>query len=768
MSVTAGGGSREGYAVFISYRRRLVPSAAVARNLRDLLKERGVRTYFDTEENRPGDEWSSLIDSVATSPSLRVGVVVIEQEWVATLGQAEPEGEDIVLREVEHFLQRRAGPEPFVIYPIYVRKPRLDPGDFPAPPSDGSDRVRAVYDGLYEIQALQANAFDHHAAVVVAADHIRDLVHGQGGDGALGRPRSLSELAGDDHLRTQLFEHARRLDVGFPDLRVYTILGQQALLNQDFDTARRYLSAAWSRAHADFDSGSRSLRHHLRRLVWMTHAGNMLAIAVMGGERPRRLALRAATDLWRDTLSPTAGALAGSVEALGRPVDDERASSIDHVAAISLALVHFVHEDFFTARHLGFGKSTPAELLALARSTQILDQHLPPELSDETRNELTFLKRHFLEGLPESDARDDVRPLPYSALRLPFAQDPENPQVPKDPQDPWSSPTGASAAEAAVVESGERRYGVMLTKVYDGDPHKRRHRESLFRRGVPLEIEPPRRMLARITVVVSVALIAWNLPLMGDTSYAALLIVGLLGTLAWGIATALHKEDRAFRAVPVEIYDRSFDGAARRSQEDALHRLGWDQNEDIYAQEHFAIPLFQFVTEVTPAGHALAEHPTLRLAVHIDEQAPRQKRYRFSAYEFHHVYAKHRWLGYVRSRYDFIESYPAKAEHIDYEQWRLSDIVSLRVTSTAFVVRTVDGETAVIPLAIKSEDDNDGDDVGDIGDVGDVDAGATSPPAGEAEAALREFESFENQVAEERVERAKRFVNMVRILSDED
>jgi hypothetical protein len=769
-------GSNDGYTAFISYRRRLQPSAAVAKNLREQLEKRGVKAYFDTEDNEPGVEWLRLIDSVMAAPSLRVGVVIIEQQWVAMLGQEELGREDIVLREVEHLLQRRAraattdganagGETRFVIYPIYVLNPLFDPSGFPDPPPDGSDRVQAVYDGLYELQALPVSAFDHRAAVVAAADHIRDLVHGEGGDGMLGGPRPLAELARDDELRTRLFDHARRLDVGFPDLRVYTILGQQALLNQDFETAAQRLSVAWKRAHADFSSGSPTFRNHVGRLVWMAHAGNMRAVAAMGGHRPRRLSPLEATELWRKTLSPTVRALAATVDLFGDTLDGDSASSVGHVAAISLALVNFVHEDFFKSRHLGFGNSTPAELVELAHATQLLARHVGPELSDRTRTELTFLKRHFLEGLPESDPRDDVRALTTSRFSLPTAQDDDDPPEPASPSaGPPAEPDRRRATNTSDGddETRQRRYGILLTKVYDGDPGKFRHRESLFRRGVPLEHEPLRRMVARVTVVVSIALIALNAPLIAGSVVAALLVVGLFVSLGWAIATLLRKEDRPFRAVPIETYDRAFEEANRTSQHDALRRLGWDESEEIYAHEHFAIPRRRLIHEVTPVADAVGEHPKLRLAVHTDMQAPPDERYRFSAYEFHHVYAKPRWLGYARSRWDFIKNHPAEPEHLDFEQWRLSDVVGLKVTPTTFVIRITDGQTVVIPLAAKSDDDEAGEEENGEGD-GRVDAVDEADPPPEEDEALSDFDAA---LMPGKVERARMFVNMVRLLSD--
>jgi hypothetical protein len=767
-----------GYAAFISYRRRLLPSAAVAGNLHRLLEDRGVRTYFDTEEIRPGEEWLRSIDAAATDPALRVGIVVIERDWVAMLGQTEDGREDIALREVEQFLRRRdgaasepAGSAPFVVYPIYVLHPIFDPAGFPDPPEGGSERVRAVYDSLYELQALPANAFDHHVAVEAAADHIRDLVQGRGGDGALGRPRSLSELARDDGLRTQLFEHAERLDVGFPDLRIYTLLGQKALLNQDFDLAHERLSAAWGRAHDDFSSGSESLRHHERRLVWMVHASNMLAVAVLRGERPRRLGLRAATDLWHGVLSPAVGALAESI-ARSRPPAGEWATSTDHVAAVSLALLHLVHEDFFRSRHLGYGKSTPYQIETLASATRTLHQHLPAELADETRAEIAFLKQHFLEELPESDPSADVRPLsPLPSASAQAREDPE--QAPEPPQDPPPDPPSRSPSHPGTGGEADdteqrRRFGILLTKTYDGDPHKPRHRESLFRRGLPPEREPTRRKIGRLTALISAALIVAVLLGVDNAALAALLLAALIGGVTWGTTTLLRTEDRPFRAVPIEVYDRSFDDAARASHDDAVRRLGWDEKEDVYAQAHFAIPLLRLIPEVTAVDDAVGPHSRLRFAIHVDEDAPPDKRYRFSAYEFHHVYAKHRWLGYARSRFDFLAGYPAEAEHLDYEQWRLSDVVSMRVTPTTFTLGIAGGERIVIPLAAKTEDD-DGD--GENGDGEDTTRASEAAPDGNGGPsgggdALRDFE--EEELIPDRVEQARIFVNMVRLLSDED
>ena len=162
------GGPHDGYSAFISYRRALPASSAVAGNLHEELERRGVRTYLDVSSNQTGALWRRDVESATDDRSLRVGVVIIEQEWVEMLGHPAP-NDDMVLHEVERFLQRLDesdattgnGPQPpFVVYPIYIIELN-DPTGFPNPPTAASSRAQQAYDRLYEIQTLQASAYDH-------------------------------------------------------------------------------------------------------------------------------------------------------------------------------------------------------------------------------------------------------------------------------------------------------------------------------------------------------------------------------------------------------------------------------------------------------------------------------------------------------------------------------------------------------------------------------------------------------------------------------
>ena len=343
--------------VFVSYRAR--SSSTVAALLRKSLLERHVSVFLDFDKIRPGDPWRDVIDQALQAENLAVGIVLMEDDWFTSF--APDLADDVVFHEVTALLDRveRDG---VTLLPVRLHEPDDPAGRPPPPPPPGARELADLHRRLGDLHwfTVEKRGFHHMDELT---DAVVDRVRTRALDQRLHQglraeelpPQPLCRLRADVRLRQGLRHWADSYEAFQEDVRTATIQGQESLSARRFRQAQASLERAWW--HAMSGRSPAPLADPLRRAAWAGQAANMLVIAALGGNRPRRLKLATASRLLTEVLLPAVASLADAGEGF-EPVpaaDDDHmqaglVESFASVAEMTLSLFGVVWSDYFVTR----------------------------------------------------------------------------------------------------------------------------------------------------------------------------------------------------------------------------------------------------------------------------------------------------------------------------------------------------------------------------------------------------------------------------------
>lgn len=411
--------------VFISY--RVETSAAIAALLGRALEVERVNAFIDFAELRTGSDWEQDLRAALAAPRLCVGVLVMDATWFARFRN--PLAEDPVWMEVRALLLRAglgdinepdaddadpaARPDrSFEVFPIYVGDGQTT-ARFPPCGDDVDPLVRRLWDRLRKVQTALVVPRGDHGMPVIAPDIAR-IVRGLSSERRIFHdlkpaevpPQPLFRLDVDRELRRGLRRDAdTEIAALNEDLAVLTKLGQDLLLpTRDFDRA----AAVLERAARHADLSRRTDASDVEQRAWIGHAANLLTIALLNGQRPRRLTLSQADRLTADILAP-AMCVQFQRKAMKswQDLDDGKNQwlheSATSVAVFSFDLLSLILADYYLERNNQFPVHRPGfrELQHLLFGSGIklaerIDAMRPTTWAEA---ELEFLYADHLDGL---------------------------------------------------------------------------------------------------------------------------------------------------------------------------------------------------------------------------------------------------------------------------------------------------------------------------------------------------------------------------------
>lgn len=394
--------------VFVSYRSRA--SSSVAALLHKFLLERHLNVFLDFARIETGDEFMRVIERALRSPSLAVGVILMDEDWFSSFH--DDLADDVVWFEVQSLLAK-AATDDVNLYPIYFHEPGGGAAPLPPPPTHRQQaEIGDLYAKLKKINILRVVQRGDHQMEEIA-DAIADKVRRRSLDqrilGSLRAasvpPQPLCRLHADRRLRQGL-RHYAEAHAGLGEVRLLTLLGQDALADRDFDRATRLLEHAWRHAdveHADDERKAGNEIQGVKQRTWLAHAANLLVVASLRGERPRRRKISQATYLFCDVLIPSvnfqAKGIGGWKDLDGEDDGGLWRESVVSVAGLSFWLFKLIGFDFFVDRGVDTPPRCSDRISRLRTSLPPLRAALSVDHRSWTDDETDFLYDRFLDGL---------------------------------------------------------------------------------------------------------------------------------------------------------------------------------------------------------------------------------------------------------------------------------------------------------------------------------------------------------------------------------
>jgi hypothetical protein len=399
--------------VFVCY--RVDKSGQDAALLRRALRDRYVNVCVDFGALEPGDRWEAKLEKALDSTQLAVGVILMTHDWFTQLNDAGDLESDPVWHETQRLLERTAADEEIAIYSIYVCSTGQPVTRLPSLPPDVRPEVRRLEQQLLQFQTLpivrrgdlEIDDIASSIADRVLRRSLEGTVFGKH-KAAATPPQPLFRLGQSERLRRGLRRFAdREIALRGETFVTLTLQGQDELLARRFESALAHLQRAWR----DVDIERWSSRHAVEERAWCGHAANLLVVASLRGQRPRRRRIFEATYLLHGVLIPALHAQAGGLdrwpELESEPDLDESARS---VAELSIGLLWLLWSDYFLERNVMPRESDP-RLRGLDDVLRALWRRLDAGRGNWADEELNFLFEGYLDGLGDSPSERRIRQL---------------------------------------------------------------------------------------------------------------------------------------------------------------------------------------------------------------------------------------------------------------------------------------------------------------------------------------------------------------------